>query len=76
MAVDMVAFPGITLTDPAKEDLGAEERLPNGMETRFFHVSPWSDSPYGSDYVDPDLLVIALGNIFFSGQSRALNLRT
>ncbi|KAG6900465.1 hypothetical protein C0993_010183 [Termitomyces sp. T159_Od127] len=62
--VDMVAFPGVSLTDPTREEMDSEENLPKGMETRFSHASPWSDLDYEGVHLPTHLLVVALGNHF------------
>ncbi|KAG6910398.1 hypothetical protein DXG01_010753 [Tephrocybe rancida] len=62
MEIDMVAFPGASLTDPTQEEIDAEMNLPKGLETRFLHSSPWSDSEYSGERLPVQVLVVALGN--------------
>ncbi|KAG6860151.1 hypothetical protein C0995_015074 [Termitomyces sp. Mi166 len=61
MEIDMVAFPGTSLTDPTQEEIDSERNLPKGMETMFFHASPWSDLDYEGEQLRADILVVALG---------------
>ncbi|KAG6845529.1 hypothetical protein H0H87_007773 [Tephrocybe sp. NHM501043] len=59
--IDMVAFPGASLTDPTEEEIESEGNLPKGLGTRFSHASPWSESEYEDERLPAQLLVVALG---------------
>ncbi|KAG6910396.1 hypothetical protein DXG01_010751 [Tephrocybe rancida] len=37
MEIDMVAFPGASLTDPTQEEIDAEMNIPKGLEKGFLH---------------------------------------
>ncbi|KAI0057783.1 hypothetical protein BV25DRAFT_1830696 [Artomyces pyxidatus] len=60
LSLSLVAYPGLTLVDPTPEEI---EKHGTGlsMAKRYFHTSPWADTPAPLDEA-PSIIVVELGS--------------